>query len=368
MLLENTTFGAIFGSLKDHRINRTKKHSMESIVFITLAAVISGCDTWNDIEDFGHDRKDWILKHMELPGGIPSHDTLNRFFSSMNPETFERCFREWVVSLGVETAGDVVAIDGKSIKGSRRHSQQAIHMVSAWSTKSGITLGQLRTPTKKSELDAIPVLLDSLFLEGSIVTIDALGTVPRIAQNIVDSKAKYILQVKMNRWQTVADINKAFESTEADSIHESLDNKEHGRTEKRIISVIHNPSLIRKWEQWPELKSIVLVKSEFIEKATKKKTESTAYYITSLDTSAEHIASCIRSHWGIENKLHWMLDVAFSEDKGRKVNENAVINFSLINKIALEMLKKETSTKIGVKSRRIKAGRNTNYLDKVMGL
>lgn len=360
-------FNIIFKELKDHRMNRTKLHSIENIIFISLSAVISGAETWNEIEEFGNNKIEWLSKYLDMPNGIPSHDTFNRFFSSMDTAKFEECFRKWVSSFNIDSVGDVVSIDGKSIRGARTSPTASLHMVSAWSKNGGITLGQVKTPNKGSELKAIPELLDVLFLDGSIVTLDALGAQPNIAEKIIEENADYILQIKKNRIKIVEDMEIAFSSVTPDSVFKSTD-KAHGRIEKRVVSVIHSPGLIRKFEQWMNLKTLVRVESEnFI--ASKGKTEtSTAYYISSLDTDAKHIGSAIRSHWGIENSLHWMLDVAFSEDRGRKRNENAVVNFSLVNKIALEMLRKEDSKKIGVKSRRLKAAWSNDYLESIIGI
>lgn len=360
-------FSTIFQELKDHRMNRTQLHSLENILFISLAAVVSGAETWNEIEEFGIEKYDWLDKYLDMPNGVPSHDTFNRFFSTMDPDKFEDCFRQWVSSLGIESNGDIVSIDGKSIRGAKTSPTAALHVVSAWSKNGGITLGQVKTPNKGSELKAIPELLDALFIEGSIVTLDALGAQPNIAEKIIEKSADYILQIKKNRIKTVEDIDAAFKNNIPDSKFESVD-KDHGRVEKRVVSVINSPELIRKSEQWLNLKALVRIESETLNVATGKTEYSTAYYITSLSTDAKHIGSAIRSQWGIENSLHWMLDVAFSEDRGRKRNENAVVNFSLINKIALEMLKKEGSSKVGIKSKRLKAGWSTSYLESVIGI
>lgn len=362
-----THFSGIFRELTDHRVNRTKLHSLENIIFISMTAIISGSETWNEIEEFGKGRIDWFSKYLDLPNGIPSHDTFNRFFSNLDPDKFESVFRKWVSSFGRECKGDVISIDGKSIRGSRRTNQLAIHMVSAWSKNAGITLGQLRTPDKGSELKAIPELLDALFIKGSIVTIDALGAQPNIAEKIIDNGADYILQIKKNRKNMVKDIEIAFHMMKPSSVSKTIDNA-HGRMEMRKVSVIKGDGRIRKSEQWKNLQSIVMIESQSVNKVTGEMDKSTAYYITSLDSDAETIGKAIRSHWGIENSLHWMLDVAFSEDRGRKTNQNAVINFSLMNKIALDFLKKEKSMKTGIKSKRMKAGWSTSYLEKVLNL
>lgn len=359
-------FSDIFSELKDHRMNRTKLHSIENIMFISLAAIISGAETWNEIEQFGNEKFDWLTKYLDMPNGVPSHDTFNRFFSTMDPDKFEEVFRKWVSTIQRETKGDVVSIDGKSIRGSKRTNLHPVHIVSAWSKNSGLTLAQTHTDKKIGELNVIPELLDSLFIEGSIVTLDALGAQVNIASKIVEKGADYILQIKNNRKQMVRDIDFSFKMIPVTSTHEFV-NKDHGREEKRVVSVLNEVDLLRNYQQWKNLKSIIKIDSESKNSVTGKIESHTAYYISSLDTDAKHIGGAIRSHWGIENSLHWMLDVAFSEDRGRKQNKNAVINFSLINKIALEMLRKENSKKIGVKSRRMTAAWSTSYLEKVLG-
>lgn len=357
-------FSAIFQELQDHRMNRTKLHSIENILFISLSAVISGAETWNEIEEFGNEKLEWLEKYLDIPNGIPSHDTFNRFFSTMDTAKFEECFRKWVKTLNIESKHDVVSIDGKSIKGAKTSATASLHIVSAWSKNGGITLGQIKTPNKGSELAVIPELLDALFLDGSIVTLDALGAQPNIADKIIEKDADYILQIKKNRIKIVEDLDIAFKTKMPDSVSENI-NKDHGRIEKRVVSVIYGSELIRKSEQWKNLKSLIRVESECLNISTNKLETSTSYYISSLDTDAKHIGSAIRSHWGIENSLHWMLDVAFNEDRGRKRNYNSVVNFSLINKIALEMLKKEPS-KIGVKSKRLKAAWSASYLESIL--
>lgn len=355
----------IFYELKDHRINRTKLHSMENIIFISLAAIISGAETWNEIQEFGEERYEWLSKHLDLPNGIPSHDTFNRFFSGLDTSKFEECFRKWVSSLGIETAGDIISIDGKTIRGSKGHAQSAIHMVSAWSKNAGITLGQIKTAEKSNEITAIPELLDALFLEGTIVTIDAMGTQTDIADKIVESKADYVLAVKGNQKYLMNGIMDSFKRIAPE--RHVVEDFGHGRIEKRTYSVITDLKWIEMLDSWRDLKSIIRLDSEIHNKTTGVRTAETRYYISSL-IDVRKIATAIRSHWGIENSLHWMLDVAFSEDRNRKKNENAVVNFSLMNKIALDMLKREPSLKLGVKSKRLKAAWSLSYLEKVLSI
>ena len=361
------TFRDAFKDLKDHRMNRTKLHSLESILFISLAAVIGGAETWNEIEEFGNEKIDWFRKHLDLPNGIPSHDTFNRFFSTMDPSKFEECFRNWVKSIIGDLKNDVIAIDGKTVVGSRGYNRNPLHIVSAWSTSNGISLGQISTAEKSNEITAIPMLLESLMIEGSIITIDAMGTQTDIANMIISSGADYILAVKNNHKILCNNIKESFKIMPVKSVSIEEDFG-HGRIEVRKCSIINDLELIDNVSSWIGIKSIVKIDSTRYDKTTQKTETSVRYYISSLNKNATEMAKAIRSHWGIESNLHWMLDVSFGEDNSQKRNKNAVLNFSLLNKIALKILKDDTTSKVGVKSRRLKAGWGTSYLEKVLGL
>lgn len=357
---KNTRFNDIFGSMEDHRINRTRLHPMENILFISLCAVISGCETWNEIEDFGHNKIEWLSRHLDMPNGIPSHDTFNRFFSHMDPAHFEEAFRRWVEPLVKNIEGDIIPIDGKSIRGAKTGPTSALHMVSAWSTAAGVTIGQLRTPDKKSEIVAVIDLLDTLFIEDATVTLDALHARFDTIEKIRSRKANYVVQVKRNRRKMYDSLQDQFES-EAHLPFYS-ENHAHGRIEKRSVSVLQASKSMFSFDQWKDLRSVVKVERET------NSGINVSYYITNLSIDAKQAAKIIRSHWGIENNLHWMLDVAFHEDDSQKRNENAVINFSALNKIALATLKRETDVKLGVKSKRLKAAMNSEYLEKILSL
>ncbi|MGV3630917.1 MAG: ISAs1 family transposase [Bacteroidota bacterium] len=351
----------IFSELRDHRVNRTKLHSMENIIFITMAAVICGAETWNEIEEYGKHKQKWLSTFLDMPNGVPSHDTFNRFFSGMNPENFENCFRKWVQSIVKTIKDDIVSIDGKTICGNRTLEESPLHVVSAWSNRHGLSLGQLKTFDKSNEITIIPELLDSLELSDSVVTIDAMGCQEKIAEKIISKNADYILAVKKNHPGLHEGIIDSFRFITPTSIDINEDFG-HGRIEKRTCSMITDLSMIHGINKWKGVKSIVRVESERIIKNTGEIQPSIRYYITSLETDVENIANSIRSHWGIENSLHWMLDVAFSEDSGRKKNKNAALNFSIVSKIALTIIKKDTETKVGVKSRRKIAAWDDDYL------
>lgn len=352
--------------LVDHRVERRKLHSMPSIVFITVAAVISGCETWNEVELFGQTQADWVERYVELPNGIPSHDTFNRFFSSMDPQPFEQCFRKWVASFAGELDDTVVNVDGKSVRGCKTSPTSALHIVSAWSAAAGITLGQVKTPDKQSELVAVMELLDTLFLEGSIVTLDALSTHPHIVSKIREREAHYMIQVKRNRMLLFKDIENAFVHHTPD--RHTTEQSVHGRTEIRRISVLPVDKLVMTGDtHWEDLSAIIRVTRWVKENNSGEEHNHTAYYISSVpELNAKRAAEIIRAHWAIENNLHWMLDVAFNEDADRKQNHNAVVNFSLIRKISMAGLSKVSYKNIGMKSKRKAAMMDVNYREQVI--
>lgn len=353
-------------SMKDPRIDRRKLHQLEDIVFITIAAVLSGAESWNEIELFGKQKKAWLSGFLALPNGIPSHDTFNRFFSILDPLEFESCFSDWVQSLSRVYSGDIVAIDGKTIRGSRgKGVHTAAHLVSAWSKNNQVVIGQIQVDQKSNEITAIPALLDKLLLEGSIITIDAMGCQKEIARKIRSKRADYVLAVKENQGDLLEDILDSFKMLPVDQAVNDLDFG-HGRIETRVCSVISDLSLIEKPHLWKSLSSIVRIESQRFIKSTGVTQTQTRYYISSLEAQPEVFQQAIRSHWGIENNLHWSLDVAFNEDANRKRARNAAFNFSIVNRVALSLLKKD-QTKIGLKAKRLLAGWNNDYLLNVIG-
>lgn len=367
MFKDNPLFDNIFGSLKDHRINRTRRHPMENILFISMCAVISGAETWIEIEDFGNAKIDWFAQHLDMPNGIPSHDTFNRFFSALNPDVFELCFRRWISSMIPDMKEQVISIDGKTIRGSREYKKSPIHMVSAWSSAHGLTLGQMKTFDKSNEITVIPELLDALSIKGSIITIDAMGCQTDIVDKIVERKANYVLAVKGNQKTLHTDLQLTFDHLAISSLHETND-VGHGRIEKRVCSVSKNLDLLVSIGSWKDAQAVAKIESTVYTKVRGRTERSTRYYITNLDTDAETISRIVRSHWGVENNLHWMLDVAFHEDDNRKKNRNAVVNFSLISKIAMMIIKKDASSKVGMKSKRLKCGWDNSYLDRILNV
>jgi len=351
-----------FSSLTDPRVDRTKEHLLEDIIFITIAAVICGCENWNDIESYGHSKQAWLSGFLSLPAGIPSHDTFNRVFAALDPLEFETCFLEWVKSVAELTDGEIISIDGKTIRGSRgKGPKSAIHMVSAWAGTNNMVLGQVKTAEKSNEITAIPKLLRVLELKGCIVTIDAMGCQTAIIKQIKEAGADYVIAVKGNQGQLEQDVADTLRFCSPVSQYKDVDSG-HGRIETRICSVYTDLSHVQQPERWPGVKAIVCVEATRYLKASQTEQKEKRYYITSMEAGAEKIARAVRSHWGIENSLHWILDVAFNEDSSRKRTGNVAENFSIICRIALNLIKNNTTKKRSVKGKRLIAGWDNDYL------
>jgi predicted transposase YbfD/YdcC len=363
---DNASILGFFSGIKDHRLDRKKEHHLIDIIAITISSVICGAENWNEVEMYGKVREPWYRTFLKLPNGIPSHDTFNRFFAQLDPLAFETCFKQWVASLIDITQVSLVNIDGKTIRGSKgKEPKSAIHMVSAWASDNNIVLGQLKITDKSNEITAIPKLLEALFLANSLVSIDAMGCQRNIAAAILDKKADYLLAVKENQKELYRDIEDTFRFSKPVEVISDID-VGHGRVQTRKCTVVADLGHIQNSANWKGLKTLVKLESERYFKATDKKETSIRYYISSKADSADYFQRNIRSHWAIENKLHWMLDVVFHEDQSRKRAGNAAQNFSLINKIALTLLRNETSVKIGVKGRRLLAGWDNNFLLKIL--
>ena len=360
-----------FEILADPRIERRKLHKLHDIVFITIAAVICGCDEWNDIEEFGTIRYDWLKTILELPNGIPSHDTFNRVFSLLDPQQLQQCFTSWIQAVAKVKEGSIISIDGKRMCNSGEGGSKAIiHMVSAWCSANNMVLAQQKVDDKSNEITAIPALLDILDIKDCLVTIDAMGCQQDIAKKIVSKEADYILAVKNNQEHLYDDLQEAFDQQKRISTDVQV-NVAHGRIEKRKCSIITDTDWICKEQNWTNLHTLIKIESERSFKAVESKSEvQTRYYISSHKGNAAFFNHAVRAHWGIENKLHWTLDVAFGEDKSTKQAGNAAENFSFINKIALNLLKqyedKRGAQKVSIKTKRKKCGWDKDYLLKVL--
>ena len=366
----NNKLMSIFGTIDDPRSHINQQHDIVDILLIGIISVICGAETWKQMVEFSSSKEVFLRKFLKLENGIPSEDTINRLFSSIDSHQFESCFTEWVNSISQITKGQVIAIDGKTIRGAKSKGKKSpVHMVSAWANENNIVLGQVRVNEKSNEITAIPQLIEKLMIEDCIVTIDAMGTQTDIAENIINNGADYILAVKNNQKQLSEEIKDEFKFSKVSDTNTNIDYG-HGRIETRKCSVISDFLFIEnKGNKWKNLNQIIRIESlrEF-KNSDKADEKSIRYYISSLENNAEQYQQNIRSHWGVENKLHWTLDVGFSEDASRKRNKNAAQNYSILLKIALNLLKNEKTEKQGITGKRLKAGWNEDYLLKVLNI
>lgn len=342
---------------------------MVDILLIGVISVISAAETWKQMVEFAKAKEVFLKTFLELPNGIPSEDTINRLFSSIDPVEFEKCFSKWVNSFVKSDLNQILAIDGKTIRGAKQGGKKSnIHMVSAWACETNMVLGQVKTAIKSNEITAIPELLKLLDLKGNTVTIDAMGTQKNIASMIIDKGGNYILALKGNQSGLLELAKDEFMFSKSVEKSKTLDG-DHGRIETRKCSVVSDFKYIKKENGWKELKSVIKIESlrEF-KNSDKKDEKSTRYYISNKIETAEVFLKEIRSHWAVENKLHWILDVAFHEDYSRKRAGNSAQNYSVLLKTALNLLKNEKTEKQGIMGKRLKAGWDVNYLLKVLGI
>ena len=361
-----TSLHHYFSQLPDPRIQRNKKHLLIDIVVLSVIAVICGAESWNSIEIFGNAKKDFLATILKLPNGIPSHDTINRVFARINPNKFEQLFAQWVQTLiDKKMSGEVIAIDGKTMRGSKDsfHEKSPVHIVSAWANNNQLVLGQVRTSEKSNEITAIPELLDILDIRDCIITIDAMGTQKKIAETIIGKQADYILALKGNQGYLKEDVQNTFIRQQPDSTDQTVE-KGHGRIETRKCEVINKLDFLDEKEQWAGLKTIARVTAT--REMNGKQTSEQRLYISSVEADAKSFNLFIRQHWGVENSLHWTLDVTFREDAQRKRNGHAASNYALVEKIALNLLKTEGSKNISIKNKRLTASWDHKFLLKVL--
>ncbi len=354
-----------FKGIRDPRIERSKRHKLIDIVVIVIVGVICGADSWDDIAMVAEEKEEWLKKFLELPNGIPSHDTIARVFSRISARQFETCFALWMKTTATLTDGQVVAIDGKRLRGSfdKGSDKSAIHMVSAWATENGVVLGQVKVDAKSNEITAIPKLLEVLELSGCIITTDAMGCQKAIGAQIIEKGADYVFGLKGNQGNTLGAVEMHFDTTNSKLDSLTTTDADHGRIETRkyeIVAAIEVPELA----DWPGCKSAVMVTST---RETKEKTTTESrFYISSLEPDVATLAKAIRSHWGIENSLHHVLDVTFGEDHSRVRVGESPENLAVVRHVAINLLKQEKTFKGSTPRKRLKCAMSSNYLGKVL--
>lgn len=361
-----TSLHQYFSKLPDPRLLRNKKHLLIDIIILSIIAVICGAESWDSIELFGKSKKEFLMKILKLPNGIPSHDTINRVFSLINATKFENLFIGWVNSIkDKKIKSEVISVDGKTVRRSKDsfHQKSPIHIVSAWANNNQLVLGQKKVNEKSNEITAIPKLLELLDIEDCIITIDAIGTQKDIAETIIENNADYILALKANQGYLKEDAENIFKRQKPDSTDEMIE-KGHGRIETRKCEVITQIDFLEDKDKWKNLKSLIRITAQ--REINGKSTIEDRLYISSIDANAKDFNIYIRQHWGVENSLHWTLDVTFREDDQRKRNGKSAENFSLIQKIALNLLKSEGSKKISIKNKRLKAAWDNDFLLKIL--
>lgn len=361
-----------FSAIKDPRSRPGRcLHELVDVIFIALCGVICGCDNWEQIEEFGKHRRSWLERYLKLPHGIPSYHTFKRIFTCLDPRAFQRCFMEWTKALCEQIGLPQIAIDGKTLRGSRGKLGPALHMVSAWATEGHLSLAQIATEEKSNEITAIPKLLELLDIKGALVTIDAMGCQKEIAEAICEKEGDYILTVKENQPNLLDDIQEElakaldtnFEGLQYDTY--ATEEKMHGREEKRSYTIIHNPQHIRSMDQWTNIRVIGMCHSE---RTVQGQTSSEVrYFIGSRKDSAETYGDALRNHWSIENCLHWQLDVSFGEDASRIQDRNAAENFSTMRRTALSLLKRHPA-KGSIATKRMKAAWDSAFLEEVLNI
>ena len=373
-----------FAELSDpRRENENKRHKLIDIIAISILATICGAEHFTEMEGFGEANEEFLQTFLELPHGIPSHDTFGHVFARLDATEFKQCFVSWIEAIRTATVGEVIAIDGKTLRRSHNRSggKGAIHLVSAWAARNRLTLGQTRVEEKSNEITAVPELLRLLYLKGCIVTIDAMGTQKEIAEQIRQKGADYVLALKDNQPHLRAEVEGIFEAECAAQEKEKKSNKRgsskgadlvetvdhgHGREERRRVLSLEAPEWLGHKAQWRDLKSLIMVEAR--RKDKDKESTERRYYISSLAPDAQQAAEVIRSHWSIENSLHWVLDVAFREDDSRVRVGHAPENLALVRKLTHNLLQQETTLKRGIKTKRLRAGWDRSYLLKILSV
>ena len=368
-----------FEGLPDPRIDRTRVHKLTDILVIGLCSLLTGGEGFSDMEVFGKVKQQWLKSFLELPEGIPSHDTFNRVFSAMDPHAFLECFVTWVQGICPALQNEIIAIDGKALRHALNEGQTIPYIVSAWATNNGVALGQVKVNDKSNEITAIPELLQVLEIKGCIVTLDAMGCQKDIAAKIIDKKADYVLALKGNHATVHEEVKVFFDDAVPPCATQHIDSatpgtmdffqtieKDHGRIETRRYWQSTDIQWFADKPLWKNLQSFGMVES--IRRIKGKSTIERRYYLCSLSLDAQQFAKAVRGHWGVENPLHWSLDVTFGEDRSRARTKNAAQNVATLRRIALNLIKKTPIHKCSARQRRIFAALDQQYLMKLLGI
>jgi predicted transposase YbfD/YdcC len=366
-----------FQDMPDPRVERTRHHKLTDVLIISICTLLCGGESFNDMEDFGNAKRDWFDSFLDLEGGIPSHDTFNRVFAALDPRAFLDCFLRWTQSLRQAVEQEIVALDGKALRRALNSGQSLKYVVSAWAESNNLVLGQLKVAEKSNEITAVPELLRVLELSGCIVTLDAMGCQKKIAREIIESDADYVLALKGNQ-ETVHEEVKMFlddalhqrsaprpknvkpsKAAANLAIHETVE-KDHGRIETRRYFQSAELDWFAGREDWEGLRSVGMI--EAIREVGEKRTVERRYYLSSLPQGVEAFARAVRGHWGVENKLHWVLDVQMGEDSSRARSGHAAENLATLRRLALNLLKRDQTKRRGIKGKQLNAGWDHAYL------
>lgn len=372
-----------FKNLQDPRVNRTKRHELVDVMIISVCTLLCGGETYNDMKDFGKAKEEWFRTFLKLPNGIPSHDTFNRVFAALDPKEFLDCFLRWTQILRQAVDKEIVALDGKALRNAYNKDEQLKYVVSAWAESNNMVLGQIKVAEKSNEITAIPELLRVLELSGCIVTIDAMGCQKKIAKEVIESDADYVFSLKGNQETVHEEVQSFLDAcitqsnakrlTKAEKLkldqsfrHCEVVDGDHGRIEIRRYYQSDDLAWFADQDKWEGLHSVGAVES--IREVEGKTTTERRYFLSSLSLDVETFARAVRGHWGIENKLHWVLDVCFREDYSHARSGHAAENLATLRRLTLNMLKKEKSKKRGIKGKQLNAGWDHAYLLKILAI